>query len=79
MPDALCPPPTAEHGAVAVWLAELEAWGMAGPHPVDQEASVPPASRGLLLWLHRALPGACGQSTSCLASTSDNGALPQQR
>lgn len=31
--DTLCQTPTAEHGAVAGWPAELEGWEMAGPHP----------------------------------------------
>lgn len=37
--------PTAEHGAVALWPAELEDWGMAGPPPCRQEASVLPPAR----------------------------------
>ena len=79
VPDALCQTPAAEHRAVAVWSAELEAWGVAGPHPCGPGGLGPTCQHGVLPWLHRALPGACGQSTSRPASTSDNRALPQQR
>lgn len=71
------PPQTMEPWPNRLW--SYRAGGWLGHTLVDQEALVLPASTGLLPWLHRALPGACDQSTSCLASTSDNGALPQQR
>lgn len=71
------PPQTMEPWPNRLWSYRARGW--LGHTLVDQEALVLPTSTGLLPWLHRALPGACDQSTSCLASTSDNGALPQQR
>lgn len=79
VPDTLCQTPAAEHGAVAIWSAEPEAWGVAGPYPHGPGGFGPTCRHSMLPWLHRALPGAWGQSTSRLASTSDNRALPQQR
>ena len=76
------PPAPRPQQSMELWYcgpAELGDWGMAGPPPSRPGGFSPPASMGPLPGMHRALPGPCGQSTSCLVLTSDSGALPQQR
>lgn len=71
------PPQTTEPWPNHLWSYRAGGW-LDTPSWTRRLWSCLPAP-GLLPWLHRALPGACDQSTSCLASTSDNGALPQQK